>query len=70
MYGYPIEMKKNRIICVAQFLSSEFYMHVLMLIFSKWNPLYHGNGRTLAFKTCKTPTSIVYINFPRLEPNP
>ena len=50
MYNHPIHTKINGIIFVFQFLSREFYMHVLILIFSKWTPRYHGNGRALAFK--------------------
>ena len=50
MYSHPIHAKNNGTIFVFQILAREFYMHVLILIFSKWTPRYHGNGRALASK--------------------
>ena len=70
MYSHPIQTKANGIIFVVQILAREFYMPVLILIFSKWNPRYNGNGRTLALKTWETETRMVYSNFPKFKPNP
>ena len=55
-YVYPPHTykKNNEIMFVVQILAREFYMHVLILIFSKWTPRYHGNGRALASKNCET----------------
>ena len=38
MYSHPIQTKSNGIIFVVEILVRE------VLIFSKWNPRYHGNG--------------------------
>ena len=64
LYCHPIQTKNNVIIFVVQILPRELYMHDL--IFSNWTLRYHGNGRTFAFKTCETQTSMVYINFPKI----
>ena len=44
MYSHPMQRKNNGIIFVVQILAGEFYMHVLILIFSNWTPRYHENG--------------------------
>ena len=49
-YNHPIQTKNNGIIFVVKILAREFYIHVLILIFSKWTPRYHGNGQALASK--------------------
>ena len=67
MYSHPIQTKNNGIIFIVQILAREFYMHVLILIFSKWNTRYHGNGRTLASRNLQNANKYVIYQFPRIR---
>ena len=67
MCSHPIQTKNNGIIFVVQILARELYIHVLRLIFSKWNPRYYGNGRTFASKNLWNANKYGIYQFPRIR---